>query len=110
MSSGSQWASGGNNQYPSKQATVSSYTALDQILLWFNNVTMYPNLKRKSRLLLYHIGLQLTLFPPEIVVAGHSLGAQMTQRYAMVGTQLGLRGIWLAIVLTYALTFINQSR
>jgi hypothetical protein len=27
-----------------------------------------------------------------IVVAGHSLGGQMTQRYAMVGDQLNLRG------------------
>ena len=66
---GSGWASGQNNQYPRLQIATSSYDVLDQIVKYFGNSTLYPNLN-------------------QIVIAGHSLGAQMTQRYAAVGNSL----------------------
>ncbi|RDW89749.1 hypothetical protein BP6252_01781 [Coleophoma cylindrospora] len=66
---GSGWASGENNQYPRLQIATSSYDVLDQIIKYFGNSTRYPNLN-------------------QVVVAGHSLGAQMTQRYAAVGNSL----------------------
>lgn len=65
------WASGENNQYPRLQIATSSYDVLDAIIKYFANRDMYPNLN-------------------QIVIAGHSLGAQMTQRYAAVGNQLSL--------------------
>lgn len=68
---GSQWAYGENNQYPHYQQTVSSYDVLDQILHYFDNKALYPNLN-------------------QIVIAGHSLGAQMVHRYAAVGKDLNL--------------------
>ncbi|KAJ9121863.1 hypothetical protein QFC22_002486 [Naganishia vaughanmartiniae] len=62
----SYWASGANNQYPSTATSVSSYEALDQLIKYFDNRAMFPNMKH-------------------IVVGGHSLGAQATNRYAEVG-------------------------
>lgn len=66
--SGSQWSAGGNSQYPYCKANkinsqMSSYTVLDQLIQYFDNATIYPNMK-------------------QIVVAGHSLGGQTIQRYA----------------------------
>jgi hypothetical protein len=72
--SGSQWSGGANNQYPYKQTTVSSYKVLDYILQYYSDSTLYPNLR-------------------QIVIGGHSLGAQLTQRYAAVGDELDLSGI-----------------
>jgi hypothetical protein len=46
---------------------------LDQAIQWFSNPINFPNLK-------------------QIVVAGHSAGGQMAQRYAVVGTPLDLSG------------------
>lgn len=69
---GSQWASGQVNQYPYKQTTVSSYAVLDQMLQYYDNAALFPNLK-------------------SIVVAGHSLGGQAVVRYAALGKNLGLR-------------------
>lgn len=66
---GGGWIGGENNQYPSGQIATSSYDCLDQILVWFANQTMYPNLR-------------------QVVIAGHSAGAQTTQRYAAVGKDL----------------------
>lgn len=66
---GADFASGNNNQYPWNATTISSYEALDQMIRYFDDKSIYPNLK-------------------QIVVAGHSLGAQMTQRYAAVGNIL----------------------
>ncbi|RYP53974.1 hypothetical protein DL768_001124 [Monosporascus sp. mg162] len=68
------WAAGAVNQYPPHRETVASYHALDQLLQWYGNTTRFPNMR-------------------QIVVAGHSLGAQLVQRYAAVGytpQQLGL--------------------
>lgn len=62
----SYWASGANNQYPWNATSVSSYEALDQLIKYFDNRAMFPNMKH-------------------IVVGGHSLGAQMTNRYAEIG-------------------------
>jgi hypothetical protein len=67
--SASLWASGANNQYPWNMTTVSSYEALDQLVRYFDNKTIFPNMK-------------------QIVVAGHSLGSQMVHRYASVGNVL----------------------
>ncbi|USW48743.1 Putative carbohydrate-binding WSC, PAN/Apple domain, alpha/Beta hydrolase [Septoria linicola] len=66
---GSQWSAGGNNQYPSSSKGTSSYTVLDQLVQYFDNRALFPNMK-------------------QIVVAGHSLGAQTVQRYAAIGNQL----------------------
>lgn len=65
----SYWASGANNQYPWNATSVSSFEALDQIIKYFDNRAMFPNMKH-------------------IVVGGHSLGAQATNRYAEVGNVL----------------------
>ncbi|KAI7324666.1 WSC-domain-containing protein [Hortaea werneckii] len=68
---GSQWSAGGNAQYPYKfKNTISSYTCLDQIIQYFDNKSLFPNIN-------------------QIVVAGHSLGGQTVQRYAAIGKQLG---------------------
>ncbi|KAL3426463.1 WSC domain-containing protein-like protein 5 [Phlyctema vagabunda] len=69
---GSQWASGGNNQYPYKTTTVSSYEVLDQLIAYFDDKSIFPNMK-------------------QIVVAGHSLGSQMVQRYTAVGNILATK-------------------
>ncbi|TRX89954.1 hypothetical protein FHL15_009226 [Xylaria flabelliformis] len=66
---GSGWVSGNNNQYPRAQTITSSYDCLDQMIQYFGNKSLYPNLN-------------------QIVVAGHSAGAQTTQRYASVGKDL----------------------
>lgn len=63
------WASGSNNQYPWNATSVSSFEALDQIVKYFDNRALFPNMKH-------------------IVVGGHSLGAQATNRYAEVGNVL----------------------
>ncbi|KAI0203467.1 WSC domain-containing protein [Astrocystis sublimbata] len=66
---GSGWMSGDNNQYPRLQIATSSYDCLDQIIQYFGNKTLYPNLN-------------------QIVVAGHSAGAQTVQRYASVSKDM----------------------
>ncbi|KAK3630156.1 hypothetical protein LTR56_017049 [Elasticomyces elasticus] len=64
---GSQWSAGGNNQYPwTSSKNISSYAVLDQMIQYFDNKAMYPNLN-------------------QIVIAGHSLGGQTVQRYAAIG-------------------------
>jgi hypothetical protein len=68
------WFQGSNNIYPASQTTVSAFEVLDQILRWFANRSNFPILN-------------------EIVIAGHSMGAQMVQRYAVVGKQLNLPGM-----------------
>ena len=59
---GSQWSAGGNNQYPYTSTTTSSYDVLDQIIQYFSDASIFPNMN-------------------QIVIAGHSLGAQTVQRY-----------------------------
>ncbi|KAI1266095.1 WSC domain-containing protein [Xylariaceae sp. FL1019] len=66
---GSGWMNGDNNQYPRLQIATSSFDCVDQYITYFANKTMYPNMK-------------------QIVVSGHSAGAQFVQRYAMVGKDL----------------------
>ena len=70
-----EWSGGANNQYPPRLKTVSAYDALDQIIQYYGNTDIFPNMKH-------------------IVVSGHSMGAQMLHRYAAVGktrAQLGVR-------------------
>lgn len=72
---GSQWASGADNQYPAYPkniTTISSYDVLDQIIQYFDNAALFPNMQ-------------------QIVIAGHSLGGQTVQRYAAVGNLLKTR-------------------
>jgi hypothetical protein len=57
----SQWSAGANNQYPYYSQSTSSYTVLDTLVQYFDDRTLFPNMK-------------------QIVVAGHSLGAQTVQR------------------------------
>ncbi|KAI5263007.1 hypothetical protein E4T47_09141 [Aureobasidium subglaciale] len=68
---GADWSQAENNVYPSNKIATSSFDVLDQILTYYDNKAMFPNVN-------------------QIVVAGHSLGAQMVQRYAAVGKTLGL--------------------
>jgi hypothetical protein len=72
--SGDLWSGGSNNQYPPNTPTTSSFVVLDQIVQYYGNKAQFPNIR-------------------QIVVAGHSMGAQMVHRYAAVGltpTQLGI--------------------
>ncbi|CDW98083.1 hypothetical protein [Sporisorium scitamineum] len=72
----SSWAQGADSVYPNSSYDadgqpfqppgVSSYEALDAAVAWFSNKTIFPNINT-------------------IIVAGHSLGAQMVQRYALIG-------------------------
>lgn len=63
---GSKWSAGANNQYPHDAQTVSSFEVLDQLVKFFDDKSQFPNVK-------------------QIVVGGHSLGAQTVQRYAAIG-------------------------
>lgn len=63
---GSQWSASATNHYPKHAQTISSFEVLDQLVRHFDNKTEFPNLK-------------------QIVIAGHSLGAQAVNRYAQIG-------------------------
>ncbi|CAJ2510406.1 Uu.00g051090.m01.CDS01 [Anthostomella pinea] len=68
------WSGGAHNQYPPNTKTVSSFDVLDQIVQWYGNKAMFPNIN-------------------QIIIAGHSMGGQMAQRYAAIGktgAQLGI--------------------
>jgi hypothetical protein len=67
--SGSQWSAGANNQYPHASRNVSSFYVLDELIRYFDNREIFP---------------QMT----HIVLVGHSMGGQMLQRYAAVGERL----------------------
>jgi hypothetical protein len=72
---GSEWSGGANNQYPPRLRTVSAYDVLDQIVQYYSNRAIFPNMQH-------------------IVVSGHSMGAQMLHRYVAVGktrAQLGVQ-------------------
>jgi hypothetical protein len=78
--SGSQWSAGANNQYPHNSRNTSSYYILDELVRYYDDKTLFPNMK-------------------QIVLAGHSLGGQMLQRYAAVGDQLETQSpvvLWIA--------------
>ncbi|KAF5362833.1 hypothetical protein D9757_013840 [Collybiopsis confluens] len=57
------WISGHENVGPSGISNYSSYQALDALIAYYMDRSTYPNLNT-------------------VVLAGHSAGAQMTQRYA----------------------------
>jgi pimeloyl-ACP methyl ester carboxylesterase len=73
---GSSWAEGADSMYPATMYDsnghpfpspgVSSFEALDAVIAWFSDRDRFPRLNT-------------------IIVAGHSLGAQMVQRYALIG-------------------------
>ncbi|KAF7539088.1 hypothetical protein G7054_g2461 [Neopestalotiopsis clavispora] len=69
-----EWSGGANNEYPPNTRTVSSFDTLDQLIQWYGNKAQFPNIE-------------------QIVVSGHSMGAQMANRFAAVGKtndQLGI--------------------
>jgi len=77
---GSDWMAGADSTGPS---ALSSYAALDEILARLGDRKAFPGLR-------------------EVVVAGHSGGAQVVQRYALVGhgdSQLAGSGIKLRYVI-----------
>ncbi|KAG7451802.1 uncharacterized protein BT62DRAFT_959698 [Guyanagaster necrorhizus] len=57
------WMSGHRNVAPDSISDFSSFDVLDALVDYYMNTTLYPNLK-------------------VVVVAGHSAGGQMSQRYA----------------------------
>ncbi|KAH6658885.1 hypothetical protein BKA67DRAFT_652166 [Truncatella angustata] len=68
------WSGGANNEYPPNTQTVSGFDVLDQLIQWYGNKEQFPNIN-------------------QIVVSGHSMGAQMVNRFAAVGktgAQLGV--------------------
>ena len=83
--SGSQWSAGATNQYPSSSTNISSFEVLDQLISYFDDATLFPNVK-------------------QIVVAGHSMGGQMVQRYAAVSPSSFSRPVtyWIANPDSYA--------
>ncbi|KAJ6457163.1 hypothetical protein C8R47DRAFT_172935 [Mycena vitilis] len=56
------WVSGHDNTGPASVASYSSFDALDSLIAYYMNKTAYPNLNT-------------------VVLAGHSAGGQMVQRY-----------------------------
>ncbi|KAF2231358.1 hypothetical protein EV356DRAFT_579313 [Viridothelium virens] len=67
-----QWLGGANNIYPTSYTNISNYYVLDQLVQYFDNPAMFPNMK-------------------QIVIAGHSAGAQTVQRYVILGPKLATR-------------------
>lgn len=59
------WEDGQESIYPTN-LNVSSYEVLDNVVAYFSNRTLFPNVDT-------------------IVLASHSMGAQMLQRYAILG-------------------------
>jgi hypothetical protein len=69
-----EWSGGANNEWPPDTRTVSSFDTLDQIIQWYANKDIFPNIN-------------------QIIVSGHSMGGQMVNRFAAVGktgAQLGI--------------------
>ncbi|KAE8268748.1 hypothetical protein A4X09_0g3596 [Tilletia walkeri] len=62
---GNGWGDGERNQYPHTQKTVSSFEALDAMLLYYSDRHRFPNVE-------------------SIVVSGHSLGGQLVHRYSIL--------------------------
>ncbi len=62
---GSSWQRGAPSRNPPMKHAVTSYAAVDQIIDDLFNRTSFPNLN-------------------QVVVAGHSMGGQATQRYALM--------------------------
>ncbi|KAH7032617.1 WSC domain-containing protein [Microdochium trichocladiopsis] len=93
--SGNSWMDGGNNQYPRQQIATSSYDCIDQIIQYFADKSRYPNVH-------------------QIVVGGHSAGAQFVHRYAAVGYDLseylGDVGLTLWVGNPNSYLWLNSSR
>jgi len=53
---GTGWSGGDTNTNPASQKSVSSYDALDQILQYFDDKTLYPNLHQIVVAGMYPIG------------------------------------------------------
>ena len=88
----STWSIGANNQYPGSSTTVSSFEVLDQIVKYYDNQTLFPQMKH-------------------IVLAGHGLGAQTIQSYAAIGNVINTRSritYWIGNPNTY--TWMTTSR
>ncbi|KIY67859.1 hypothetical protein CYLTODRAFT_454068 [Cylindrobasidium torrendii FP15055 ss-10] len=64
------WVSGHYNEGPSSVSDVSSYDVVDSLVSYYMDSSAFPNLKT-------------------LVIAGHSAGAQMTQRYALMRSSDG---------------------
>ncbi|CAD6912704.1 unnamed protein product [Tilletia controversa] len=62
---GNGWGDGESNQYPHKHKTVSSFEALDAMLLYYSDRSHFPNIE-------------------SIVISGHSLGGQLVHRYSIL--------------------------
>ena len=81
-----QWLGGANNIYPTSNTNVSNYYVLDQLVQYFDNPAIFPNMK-------------------QIVIAGHSAGAQTVQRYVIIGPKLATRSpivYWIGNPASYA--------
>lgn len=66
---GSRWSAGASNRHPiAARDTVSSFDVLDQLVSFFDDRTRFPLMR-------------------QLVVAGHSLGAQTVTRYAQIGNE-----------------------
>lgn len=62
----SDWQFGANNIFPENVQGVSSFEVLENVLLYFSNKSIFPNVET-------------------IVFASHSMGGQMLQRFAVLG-------------------------
>ncbi|UZJ55477.1 hypothetical protein CBS101457_004797 [Exobasidium rhododendri] len=83
---GNEWAEGGPSQSP-KGAKISSFEALDGLVEYYEDKQRYPLMKR-------------------IIVAGHSLGGQLVQRYSILGDHRCSEGVKLSYVVMNASTFL----
>lgn len=62
---GSQWQSGGTSRSPELPSSITTYDVMDHFLDWLFDQTQFPNLN-------------------QVVIAGHSMGASATQKYALL--------------------------
>jgi hypothetical protein len=75
------WASGHYAVAPADaKGKVSSYDIMDELVEYYMDRSKFPNLHVRSTLPI-HASLSL-MSTQTVVVAGHSLGGQMVQRYA----------------------------
>ncbi|PWN53822.1 hypothetical protein IE53DRAFT_309578 [Violaceomyces palustris] len=65
---GSQWMKGGNSRNPGLTDSISTFSVLDNFTDWLFLSGEFPNLN-------------------QVVIAGHSMGGQATQRYALIKKQ-----------------------
>lgn len=87
---GSEWSAGANTNWP-VNSSISSYEVLDQLVTYFDNTTLFPSLT-------------------QIVVAGHSLGAQAVQRYAALTTLQTIRPLTLWVANPNSYIWFSDTR